>query len=623
MELIRPGILLKSSGSLNLIHDINSNNVISLKLKKQFLKLNKVTLDLLSTDLAKYSEESEKEAKDDNVSILQDAFQELYYLLDIDQFKLTKISKINISKFQEIDNKIKGIELDNAIGHQLKEIIIEYMNLVINLKLSNTLVYNTLVLKNRLAYWERINDSTFNKIIYFVQISPIKIVELFKSIGESALDSIKKEQVTFASFSLVDSNELLYKNAQIAKENFILYCTFIKRSIYSFAHHNSNITLIKFSNNKLFKSLKFIWTSPMRISGHEISKKMSKLNDEIDANAIKIDRLINGDANMANLENLMEISLNESDNEKVSKLLNKLSELEVGKLNPSIDIPSFLTRYWPLLFVLIKYGPSSSVNIYKNRYEIWKWIQHNLVDTVVGFYKNWLIKPIKGMLGTLRQDDELTITSKESLKSDLDSLERMVVDLMVDQKSNIDRDEIHNLIQKGNLTMLMSKYEKEIRSPLKSLVNGNLIRSLLIQIQKTKVDGAIAINGIDKLLKSQQLVFGLVSVSPSILIVYKLWDYLTSSKPLIIDGKDIKVICLKSLNTIENLIINRDSLQAADGKIMVEIMNLLLTSKLIIPKLLRNDWIKDLNELNNNKYDNATKLRLVNKIWNVYGVYMR
>ena len=39
-------------------------------------------------------------------------------------------------------------------------------------------------------------------------------------------------------------------------------------------------------------------------------------------------------------------------------------------------------------------------------------------------------------------------------------------------------------------------------------VRGDLVRALLIQIQKTKVDVELAVSGIDALLKSQELVFG-------------------------------------------------------------------------------------------------------------------
>ena len=60
---------------------------------------------------------------------------------------------------------------------------------------------------------------------------------------------------------------------------------------------------------------------------------------------------------------------------------------------------------------------------------------------------------------------------------------------------------------------------REEQSPIRSAVGGSLIRTLLIQVQKVKVDVALAMDGIEKMLKSQQLTFGFVGVAPSMLIL--------------------------------------------------------------------------------------------------------
>ena len=49
-------------------------------------------------------------------------------------------------------------------------------------------------------------------------------------------------------------------------------------------------------------------------------------------------------------------------------------------------------------------------------------------------------------------------------------------------------------------------------------MRGNLIRALLIQVQKTKVDVEIAMGGIDSLLKSQELLIGFISLTPGLLV---------------------------------------------------------------------------------------------------------
>lgn len=47
--------------------------------------------------------------------------------------------------------------------------------------------------------------------------------------------------------------------------------------------------------------------------------------------------------------------------------------------------------------------------------------------------------------------------------------------------------ELTKQIREGDLTEVMKVYENDIKSPLKSVVAGTLVRTLLIQIQKTKV----------------------------------------------------------------------------------------------------------------------------------------
>lgn len=55
-------------------------------------------------------------------------------------------------------------------------------------------------------------------------------------------------------------------------------------------------------------------------------------------------------------------------------------------------------------------------------------------------------------------------------------------------------------VRSGDLTDILKAWEKDIQKPLRSAVSGNLIQCLLIQIQKGKVDVAIAMDGIQKMV---------------------------------------------------------------------------------------------------------------------------
>ena len=179
--------------------------------------------------------------------------------------------------------------------------------------------------------------------------------------------------------------------------------------------------------------------------------------------------------------------------------------------------PSRMVRYWLPATVLFL-SSSTLLRIFVNRKaEIMAWVR-DLGTTTVDFWYNWVVEPVKKVIGTIRhdKDSEIAIMSKESLEGDRASLERMVVEFAKDTpdtSSGVPPNEkelaaIRAKVREGDLTPVLRAYENDLRKPFVGTVRGNLIRALLIQIQKTKVDVEVAMSGIDALLKSQELVFG-------------------------------------------------------------------------------------------------------------------
>lgn len=177
--------------------------------------------------------------------------------------------------------------------------------------------------------------------------------------------------------------------------------------------------------------------------------------------------------------------------------------------------PSYTTRYWiPSVLVLLFSGTILRL-FFNHRTEILAWIQ-DFGATVMDFWYNWVVDPLKKVIGTIRHDEnsEVALMSKGSLEGDKASLERMVIDFVKDTSSTnttLSETDIANVrakIREGDLTPVLKAYEKDLQRPIVGTVRGDLIRALLIQIQKTKVDVEVAVGGIDALLKSQELVFG-------------------------------------------------------------------------------------------------------------------
>ncbi|KAF2210686.1 hypothetical protein CERZMDRAFT_44936 [Cercospora zeae-maydis SCOH1-5] len=193
--------------------------------------------------------------------------------------------------------------------------------------------------------------------------------------------------------------------------------------------------------------------------------------------------------------------------------------------------PSKWVRYWlPITIGLV--SSSTILRILAHRQaEIVQWIE-DLGATAIDFWQNWVVEPTRNVIRTIRHDEgsEISIMSKRSLEGDRESLERMVVDFAIDVPATatetgaplteMEIADIRAKVREGDLTPVLKAYEKDLSSPLKGAMRGNLIRALLIQVQKTKVDVEIAMGGIDSLLKSQELLIGFISLTPGLLVAY-------------------------------------------------------------------------------------------------------
>jgi nuclear-control-of-ATPase protein 2 len=194
--------------------------------------------------------------------------------------------------------------------------------------------------------------------------------------------------------------------------------------------------------------------------------------------------------------------------------------------------PSLLIRYWlPATLLLV-----SSTTIFRivlnRKEEILTWVRE-FGQTVVDFWSNWVVEPTKKVIGTIRhnEDSEVSIMSKRSLESDRASLERMVVDFAVKNPDGAALNEtqiadIRAKVREGDLTTVLRSYEKDIQSPVKGAIVGNLASALLIQVQKTKVDVEVAMSGIDSILKSQELLFGFIGLTPGVLVSIGVYRWL-------------------------------------------------------------------------------------------------
>lgn len=281
--------------------------------------------------------------------------------------------------------------------------------------------------------------------------------------------------------------------------------------------------------------------------------------------------------------------------------------------------PPAIVRYW--LPALI--GITSSTTILKilvnRKADIIDWIA-GFGSTLRDFWLNWVVQPTEKIIKTIRHDEtsEIAIMSRDSLKADRESLERMVVDFATERPhfavgtssiTDAQIAEIRSKVAEGDVTPVLRAYEQELRKPFVGAVRGDLIRSLLIQVQKTKVDLEVAMTGIDSLLKSQELVFGFVGLTPGVFVSVGVFQYLRSifgsrsgrrhSKA---SGKAIRILrnidrILSEARPTENNVLSYKD----HGLLLCEVHVLRSLAGSLMPDNLQKEFLEDLDDLANVK----------------------
>ena len=313
-------------------------------------------------------------------------------------------------------------------------------------------------------------------------------------------------------------------------------------------------------------------------------------------------------------------------------------ETEYTQLSSDFGKPSRVIRYWIPCVVLVFSG-STLLRVFANRKaEIMQWFR-DFGATVQDFWLNWVIEPTKRLIGTIRhdKDSEIAIQSKESLKADRESLERMVVDFAVEHPENGTRysdtevDAIRLKVKEGDLTPVLRAYEREMLSPIKNAITGDLIRTLLIQVQKTKVDVEVAIGGIDSLLKSQELLFGFVGIAPGVLISYYVVQWLrgTFGGRRGIQQKKQQGEAVRLLRNIDRTLTN--STPTDEGILSYKDHGLLLCeghvlrqrAAKVLPGSVQREFLEDFNDLMDSRNGVARQIKVLDRIQWAYSQWLR
>jgi nuclear-control-of-ATPase protein 2 len=302
--------------------------------------------------------------------------------------------------------------------------------------------------------------------------------------------------------------------------------------------------------------------------------------------------------------------------------------------------PSRIIRYWLPVTAAILSSSTILRYLVNRRAEILTWVQE-LGHTIRDFWINWCVEPTRRVLQTIRhdKDSEVSIMSKRSLEGDRASLERMVVDFAVDNPGNatdtgnplsdVEIADIRAKVREGDLTPVLKAYEKDLSSPFMGTVRGNLIRALLIQVQKTKVDVEVAMGGIDALLKSQELVFGFVGLTPGILVTIGVTRWLSSSLSARrgAEASRKQGHMMRQVRNIDRVLTNSTPTEFGElyykdhGLLLCEVHVLRSAAQRVMPAQIFRDFVEDVEELVDVRTGVRKQMKVVHRIRWAYKRY--
>jgi nuclear-control-of-ATPase protein 2 len=446
-----------------------------------------------------------------------------------------------------------------------------------------TLVLDTLLsqaeaVNDQAWYWQETEEDLVQTVTYLIQTLPVRIINLVgvlsRRLGDAAAaplstTNVRAGQGRGENRGVAISRETIKQGWRLARDSPALAIG----ALFPLSVQRESRNAAQADQNSSDKRIQLVSAAriltPIGLTRHEARSKRRELNKERNTMAERLGTLAQHlneversgtTVNAAQLheevgqcivkmQSTLQIESTARSSGDLGMLLHEVITTQLDVQQKRIDallsaapvglgLPSRMSRLWPVLVL----GPVTSLIALRAITKSWDTILAKARDareTLQGFFVNWVYDPTIKLLDTIRTGEEQgMIVTPESLNSDLQSLERMVSEFSA-EKYGLQGSELEAVAKKvreGDLTNVLKIYETELKSPLRSAVSGSLIRALLIQVQKVKVDIAVAMRGVDQLLKSQQLLFGAIGIAPAMGIIYVVGGFVRNRLAIALGG---------------------------------------------------------------------------------------
>ncbi|RPB23128.1 NCA2-domain-containing protein [Terfezia boudieri ATCC MYA-4762] len=521
----------------------------------------------------------------------------------------------------------------------------------------HTLLEQTLPLSEDLYYWDEVLSSYRYTVLYSVQIAPVKLLEASKEVFHDAMRRFKEPREKNLDIELPPIHSEPMRSKKLS-ESLQKFYYLVKNSLRGRLEElrrrsrmTSPFTIVRHDIRKkqamirwlretqaaslgilIGETLNFDYVEDLKAEWKSVVEKAARLMENITRNVgtvtphsiERFEELIfleEGEYDLSSPPNIkIRTTLLSLQLQKILRVDLPAQAVASKKVIASHGRPSVLVRYWAPATILL-FSSSKILKVLARRQaDLSVWAK-DTATTIIDFWNNWVIDPVKNILGTIRHDEdsEVALMSRRSLTADMESLERMVMDFATDNPDMSvknpgailtpqELEVIREHVKEGDLTPVLKAYERDLRKPFKGAIKGELIRALLIQIQKTKVDVEVAISGIDRLLKSQELVFGLVGLTPGLLATWVTMRWVSgfmSGRRGIRRGK-VSEEMVRVLRHIDRILstssrkgTNCQLSYKEHGLLLCEVVVLRELAKQGLPKKLYGGFIQEMEELVN------------------------
>eukprot|EP00041_Stephanoeca_diplocostata_P008239 m.119146 g.119146 ORF g.119146 m.119146 type:complete len:790 (+) comp17233_c0_seq8:1870-4239(+) len=136
------------------------------------------------------------------------------------------------------------------------------------------------------------------------------------------------------------------------------------------------------------------------------------------------------------------------------------------------------------------------------------------------FISEHMVEPVENIMDYILQRHRRSIAEPEAFEETKETLRLMLLDFVNDQHK-LPPDQKAELLQHAercDLRAISTKFVEEVRSPIASVLSGEIIRILLINAERMKLDMLLAMNTMDELMRENTTTIEMAAMIPIITV---------------------------------------------------------------------------------------------------------